>query len=429
MRISRRWSFFALALLAGSWVAADEGGPAGWLPCDSGDTSCIGGKPIALPQARDKAVLTSTPACPDAVPSSGKLLDKVLRGERVDADTGAGCESISEDDGKGGRTVGVSCAASRNHSSCASVCIVADRQPEYDYAYVRLCMQGHLLPSISMSAKLPKLESGSLQDWCVWDGRNSLEIPYAAITQFKTKLSPDGKRFAACATGVNWSNSESRTLSMQALMAKQPLPAPTESGQTASYHALKSGAAVSVTAAAVSAPAVKKTPSDVPAPQSGGSSMTDSQLIANAMSAAPRELALAASVVAIGTDGAARTLRQGSNGFICMPGGAENSTANPMCMDRNAREWIQAYLSHGTPPSGKMGLVYMLAGDAASTTDPYARGPSADNHWTRSGPHLMIVGADASFYDQYPRSADPRTSGPYVRWAGTPYQHLVAPIK
>jgi hypothetical protein len=41
----------------------------------------------------------------------------------------------------------------------------------------------------------------------------------------------------------------------------------------------------------------------------------------------------------------------------------------------------------------------------------------------------MIVGADARFYDQYPKSADPRTSSPYVRWAGTPYQHLVAPIK
>jgi hypothetical protein len=279
-----------------------------------------------------------------------------------------------------------------------------------------------------MSAKLPKLVSGSLQDWCVWDGRNALEIPYAAVEQLKTKLSPDGKRFAACATGVNWSNSESRTFSMQALMAKQPLPAPTEAGQTASYHALKSGTAVSVTAAAVSAPAVKKA-SAAPAPQSGGTSMTDSQLIANAMSAAPRELALAASIVAVGADGKTRTLRQGSNGFTCMPGGAANSAADPLCMDENARAWMQAYLAHEPPPSGKLGLVYRLAGDSASNSDPYAPGPSADNHWTRSGPHLMIVGAEPSFYDQYPKSGDAHPSSPYVRWAGTPYQHLVAPIK
>jgi hypothetical protein len=41
----------------------------------------------------------------------------------------------------------------------------------------------------------------------------------------------------------------------------------------------------------------------------------------------------------------------------------------------------------------------------------------------------MVVGAEASFYDAYPKSADPDTSVPYVMWAGTPYQHLMAPVK
>lgn len=40
----------------------------------------------------------------------------------------------------------------------------------------------------------------------------------------------------------------------------------------------------------------------------------------------------------------------------------------------------------------------------------------------------MIVGSDASFYDNYPKSAYPDTSAPYVMGAGTPYQHLMAPI-
>jgi hypothetical protein len=39
------------------------------------------------------------------------------------------------------------------------------------------------------------------------------------------------------------------------------------------------------------------------------------------------------------------------------------------------------------------------------------------------------VGADASFYDAYPKNADPDTSAPYVMWAGTPYQHLMAPVR
>jgi hypothetical protein len=41
----------------------------------------------------------------------------------------------------------------------------------------------------------------------------------------------------------------------------------------------------------------------------------------------------------------------------------------------------------------------------------------------------MVVGAEASFYDAYPKSADPDTSVPYVMWAGTPYQHLMAPVR
>jgi hypothetical protein len=41
----------------------------------------------------------------------------------------------------------------------------------------------------------------------------------------------------------------------------------------------------------------------------------------------------------------------------------------------------------------------------------------------------MIVGGDASFYDSYPKSPKPDTSQPYVMWAGTPYQHLMAPVK
>jgi hypothetical protein len=72
----------------------------------------------------------------------------------------------------------------------------------------------------------------------------------------------------------------------------------------------------------------------------------------------------------------------------------------------------------------------MLAGGTdASNTDPYASKPTANNHWIKTGPHIMVVGADASFYEAYPKNADPDTSVPYVMWAGTPYQHLMAPVR
>jgi hypothetical protein len=74
--------------------------------------------------------------------------------------------------------------------------------------------------------------------------------------------------------------------------------------------------------------------------------------------------------------------------------------------------------------------MYMLAGGTdASNTDPFSKTPSAKDHWIKTGPHLMIAGADAAFYDAYPKNADPDTSRPYVMWAGTPYQHLMVPVK
>jgi len=156
---------------------------------------------------------------------------------------------------------------------------------------------------------------------------------------------------------------------------------------------------------------------------------TDEELIASAMKAAPTDVAENATIVTPDSKGAMRTLRKGTNGFTCMPDNPETPGPDPMCWDKNAGDWIDAYLNHKAPPAGKVGFMYMLAGGTdASNTDPYAAKPTATNHWIKTGPHVMIVGADASFYDTYPKSADPNTKSPYVMWGGTPYQHLMAPI-
>ena len=162
----------------------------------------------------------------------------------------------------------------------------------------------------------------------------------------------------------------------------------------------------------------------------GKSSANDKKLIASAMSAAPMAIAKNAAIVAMGADGKMRTLRKGTNGFTCMPDNPTTPGPDPMCLDKNAMEWAQAWMEHKTPPAGKIGFMYMLAGGTdASNTDPYAAKPEPNNHWVKTGPHVMIVGADASFYDTYPKSADPDTTNPYVMWAGTPYQHLMAPVR
>ena len=168
-----------------------------------------------------------------------------------------------------------------------------------------------------------------------------------------------------------------------------------------------------------------------PAAQSAAKAApSDAQLIASAESAAPASVGKHATIVAMDSAGKMRTLRKGTNNFTCMPDNPATPGPDPMCMDPAAMEWVHAYVGHASPPQGKVGFMYMLAGGTdASNTDPYADKPTATNHWIQTGPHVMIVGADASFYDAYPKSADPDTSIPYVMWAGTPYQHLMAPVK
>jgi hypothetical protein len=157
---------------------------------------------------------------------------------------------------------------------------------------------------------------------------------------------------------------------------------------------------------------------------------SDAQLIASAMRAAPAAVAKGATIIAIDANGAMRTLRQGSNGYTCMPDNPATPGPDPMCMDKNAFEWAQAWMAHKPPPAGKIGMMYMLEGGTdASNTDPYAKQPLPNNHWIKTGPHFMIVGADPAFYDMYPKNPDPDTSVPYVMWAGTPYEHLMAPVK
>jgi len=156
---------------------------------------------------------------------------------------------------------------------------------------------------------------------------------------------------------------------------------------------------------------------------------SDAQLIASAMHAAPAKVSKDATIIAMDASGNMRTLRKGTNGFTCMPDNPTTPGPDPMCMDANAFAWAGAWMAHKDPPAGKVGFMYMLAGGTdASNTDPFATTPSASNHWVKTGPHIMIVGADASFYDSYPKSPDPDTTQPYVMWAGTKYQHLMAPV-
>lgn len=152
-------------------------------------------------------------------------------------------------------------------------------------------------------------------------------------------------------------------------------------------------------------------------------SADDRALIRNALSAAPAGVAEHATVVNHDN----RVLREGTNGWVCMPDIPTVPNDTPMCLDEQWREVIDAWMHKRTPTVTRIGFGYMLRDDLpVSNTDPFATAPTPGNHWlANSGPHVMVVFPDSASLEGV--SDDPANGGPYVMWRGTPYAHVMVP--
>jgi hypothetical protein len=145
-------------------------------------------------------------------------------------------------------------------------------------------------------------------------------------------------------------------------------------------------------------------------------------MIKDALSAAPPKIAAGAAVM----DWEGNLLRGGYSDWTCYPTGSPESGTCPMCIDQPWQELIGAWVGKTDYTASRVGIAYMLAGDCpTSNDDPYAAGPTADNHWMEEGPHLMIIVPDAASLEGL--STDPYSGRPYVMWKGTPYQHIMIP--
>jgi hypothetical protein len=158
---------------------------------------------------------------------------------------------------------------------------------------------------------------------------------------------------------------------------------------------------------------------------------SDAELIKSAMSAAPASISANATVAVFNEKGEMRTLRKGTNGWVCTPDDPMTPGNDPVCGDANGMLWVQAWAGHTTPPADKPGLAYMLQGGSdASNLDPYMMKPADGKTWVVTGPHIMILSADAAKASGYPSGeANPDTSKPYVMFGGTPYAHIMMPVK
>jgi hypothetical protein len=148
----------------------------------------------------------------------------------------------------------------------------------------------------------------------------------------------------------------------------------------------------------------------------------DQANIQSAMSAAPASLAEKATIKTWSGD----TLREGSNGWVCLPDNPNNGGTDPWCVDASWLNLLDA-LSNGKDPTyDKVGIAYMLAGDAPISNITPA-GKKEDGDWVEDlDAHLMVLVPDHSMYDNI--STDPYNGGPWIMWPGTPYAHIMIPI-
>ena len=119
-------------------------------------------------------------------------------------------------------------------------------------------------------------------------------------------------------------------------------------------------------------------------------------------------------------DGSVETLREGNNGFTCMPDAPETLGMDPMCADPQGWKWVMSWVKHEPKPANDQpGLIYMLQGGSdISATDPAA---TKTEKFIESPPHYMIMWP----FEPKRRVADDSIPDRDLDHGDTPYAHLM----
>jgi hypothetical protein len=147
---------------------------------------------------------------------------------------------------------------------------------------------------------------------------------------------------------------------------------------------------------------------------------TTQEKIARAMSAGPDNISESARIIDTDAQGKKVILREGSNGFTCMPGNPKVVGEPPMCVDAASMQWFADAKAHKPKPTNTVpGITYMLAGASQrSDSDP--------NDTTSMpidvGPHWMIMWPFDPKTTGLPTTHKP--TGAYIMFAGSPYAHV-----
>jgi len=184
---------------------------------------------------------------------------------------------------------------------------------------------------------------------------------------------------------------------------------------------------------AVLAVACQKQPpqQEAAAPPAGPAPGTPEWKIQNAMSAGPAALAQNATIMDWPDSSGHQTqLRAGTNGWTCLPDMPDTPANDPWCLDAQWGQFMQAYMAHGAPNTTAVGYAYMLQGSAdGSLSDPFKMRPDSGQPWIIEGPHVMIIVPRALMASVNALPDHQNSGGPYVMFRGTPYAHVMMPVR
>ena len=146
--------------------------------------------------------------------------------------------------------------------------------------------------------------------------------------------------------------------------------------------------------------------------------------IARAMSAAPA--AVSAEATIMDTDGT--ILREGSNGWTCLPDTMPGDHA-PMCNDEVWMKLMGMMMGGEEYVPDRIGISYMLQGEpegaGVSNSNPAHPDHQSADDYVETGPHMMIVVPKEMLKGI---TDDPTVGGPYVMWGDTPFAHIMIPV-
>jgi hypothetical protein len=161
----------------------------------------------------------------------------------------------------------------------------------------------------------------------------------------------------------------------------------------------------------------------------------DAWKIENALSAAPAVIAEKATVRDWPADPESkdlmggRVLRQGTNGWTCLPDARGRPQHDPMCMDETMTKWMTAVFAGRDPQIDRVGLAYMLLGEArADPNDMNAKKPPPGKDWVYAGPHVMVVLPDSCRGALRDVNRDLTNNEAYVTALGTSSPLWVIPV-